>query len=76
MQIRPGCVTGTVPLTEDERTSERQRRQQGRTSDWLMDDDGLGADVFLEDEADAASEPSGQVSSAAALGVDDLAERT
>jgi hypothetical protein len=41
-----------------------------------MDDDGLGADVFLEDEADAASEPSGQVSSAAALGVDDLAERT
>ena len=64
-----------VPLTENERASEWQRRQQGQSSDWLMDDEGLNADAFLGYEADVASEPIGQVSTAAALGTEDLAER-
>ena len=39
---------GTVPLTKEEQAAERQRREEGRASDWLMQSEGLGNDAFKE----------------------------
>ena len=38
-----------MPLTEEERALERQRREEGRASDWLMESEGLGDDAFVDE---------------------------
>ena len=40
---------GTVPLSDDEQALERQRREEARASDWLMQSEGLGDEAFGED---------------------------
>ena len=36
-------------MTEEEQELERQRREDVRASDWLMQSEGLGEDAFAED---------------------------